>query len=72
VAPALPELKCFPWIEVAGVVESKDFTHGCFGRDAATTPLLPLICAAAGEHAPAACSGRLGWGEWLHQKLYLR
>ena len=68
---ALPKLKCFPWIEVDGVVESKDFNHGCFGRNAATTPLLPLLCAAAGKTPPAACSGG-GWGEWLLQQLRLR
>jgi len=58
----LPNIKCFPWIEVAGVVESKDFTHGCFGVDAGTTPLLPLLCKAAkagGITPPAACSTSL-------------
>jgi len=69
VAAELPTIKCFPWIEVDGSVESKDYSHGCFGVDAATTPLLPLICDAAGSHAPAACSGKLGWREWLQQKL---
>lgn len=57
-AAALPSVKCFPWIEVEGKVESLDYTHGCFGKDAGTTPLLPLICAAAAAGAapvPEAC-----------------
>ena len=61
-APKLQSIKCFPWIEVAGVVESKDFTHGCFGTDAATTPLLPLLCKAAkqgGVKPAAACDSEM-------------
>ena len=55
-APTLPGIKCFPWIEVNGVVESKSYTKGCFGTDAAKTPLLPLICDAASDPKPAACA----------------
>jgi len=58
-APHLPSIKCFPWIEVAGTVESKDYQHGCFGVNAAKTPLLPLICKAAiqgGVTPPDACA----------------
>jgi len=49
---------CFPWIEVDGQVESKDPQGGCFGPDAGTYPLLPIICAAAkaaGAPTPKAC-----------------
>lgn len=56
---ALPSIKCFPWIEVEGAVESKDYTHGCFGVDAAKTPLLLLLCAGAkqaGVPLPSACA----------------
>jgi len=51
---------CFPWIMVGGEVVSTDPDHGCFGNDAATTPLLPLLCAAAPAAGvaplPAACA----------------
>ena len=56
-AVELQSIKCFPWIEVDGTVESKSYSEGCFGTDAATTPLLPLLCKAAAT-PPAACSGQ--------------
>ena len=33
----------------------ESYTKGCFGTDAAKTPLLPLICDAASDSKPAAC-----------------
>jgi len=47
---------CFPWIVVDGEVESKDPSAGCFGKDAATAPLLPILCKAAPSPKPAGCA----------------
>ena len=50
--------KCFPWIVVNDEVESRDPTEGCFGKDAATAPLLRILCKAIHESnrtAPAGC-----------------
>ena len=50
---------CFPWIVVDGVVKSTDPEEGCFGKDAGTAPLLPLLCAAiksSGGDLPAGCA----------------
>lgn len=55
----LSGITCFPWIEVAGSVVSDPAKKGCFGEDAATTPLLPLLCKGAKEEGispPAACA----------------
>ena len=57
-AAEIGAVECFPWIEIEGKVQDLDTDHGCFGSDAATTPLLPLICKTAatlGIKAPAAC-----------------
>merc|ERR1712194_718703 len=51
--------KCFPWIRLEEKSVCNDPDHGCFGHNASTTPLLPILCKAAQEKhlpLPAACS----------------
>ena len=58
-AAGMANAKCFPWIVIDGVVQSKDPSEGCFGKDAGTADLLGLLCAAMqGSGRPAGCSGR--------------
>lgn len=54
-------LGCYPWILLENAVLSHDPKHGCFGENAATTPLLPPLCEAMGvkgESLPEACGAQ--------------
>lgn len=56
--PGMANAKCFPWVVIDGTVASTDPREGCFGKDAGTAPLLPMLCDAigkGGQPAPAGC-----------------